>query len=325
MSLPPLGRLEQVSLRSTWPDEARNFTPWLALPENLQLLGESLGMVLELDAAEVPVGPFSADLVCRDTADGSWVVIENQIEKTDHIHLGQILTYAAGVGAQTVVWVASKFTDEHRAALDWLNEHTTEKFSFFGLEIELWRIGSSTPAPKFNIISKPNDWAKAVRQQSAAAGGDAAASEYKRLQFEFWTEFKPWFEARSKMRTQAPRTQHWLTVTLGRTGFHLGAILSAWNSVTNSWGVPELRVELCFSSPQAKEQFARLKERAEEFQEKIDLPLVWHNLENVKSCKISVRRDLDFQLRENWPEAFKWLGRYLERFEEVFGPAVRAL
>src|SRR5215472_1624969 len=120
MGDPPLGRLEQVTLRTVWADEADDFTPWLAKPENLELLGETLGIELEPDSEEVAVGPFWADIVCRDTATGGKVVIENQVEKTDHVHLGQILTYVAGVGAQIVVWIASKFTEEHRAALDWL-------------------------------------------------------------------------------------------------------------------------------------------------------------------------------------------------------------
>src|SRR5207244_6039820 len=140
---------------------ASDFTPWLAKPENLELLGETLGIELEPDSEEVAVGPFWADIVCRDTATGGKIVIENQVEKTDHVHLGQILTYVAGVGAQIVVWIASKFTEEHRAALDWLNEHTTEEISFFGLEVELWRIGSSPAAPKFNVVSKPNEIGRA--------------------------------------------------------------------------------------------------------------------------------------------------------------------
>lgn len=319
-----LGRLEQVPLRSVWPDEAGDFTPWLATPENLKILGETLGIELEPDSEEVAVGPFSADIVCRDTADGSWVLIENQIEKTNHNHLGQILTYAAGVGAHTLVWIASKFTEEHRAAFDWLNEHTTEDISFFGLEIQLWRIGTSPAAPQFNIISKPNDWSKAVRQQSTAGVRDEV-SEHKRLQFEFWTAFKPWLEERSKLRTQKPAYQHWLTLTIGRSGFHSAAIASLWNTPTESYGTPELRVELVFNSPNAKSQFAALESRREELANRIDIPLEWHNPETSKSCKLYVRRDFDFRVRQNWEEGFRWLAKYLALFTEIFGPIVRDL
>lgn len=158
-----LSRLEPVELRKIWPNETDDFTPWLAEEENLSLLADTLNMELELEAQEVNVGGFRADILCRDTEDNSRVLIENQLEETNHTHLGQILTYAAGLNAVTVVWIAQKFREEHRAALDWQNENTEEHLRFFGVEIELWKIGGSLPAPKFNIVSKPNptdeeDW-----------------------------------------------------------------------------------------------------------------------------------------------------------------------
>src|SRR6185312_8829511 len=107
-------------------------------------------------------GPLRADILCKDVGTDAWVLIENQLERTNHGHLGQLLTYAAGLDAVTIVWIAERFTEEHRAALDWLNERTDEKITFFGLEVELWQIGNSPVAPKFNIVSKPNDWAKSI-------------------------------------------------------------------------------------------------------------------------------------------------------------------
>ena len=320
-----LGRLEQVALRTIWAEESADFTPWLAKPENLKILGETLGIELEPESEEVAVGPFSADIVCRDTADGNWVLIENQIEKTNHIHLGQILTYAAGTGAKTLIWVASKFTDEHRAALDWLNENTVEDISFFGLEIELWRIANSPAAPKFNVISKPNDWSKAVRQQSGGGGGDREITEHKRLQFEFWTAFKPWLEERIGLRTQKPSYRHWLNISIGRSGFHLAAIASLWNIETESYSIPELRVVLILNGLGAKEQLQLLEHRSEEFRKLIDLPLVFHSAKDSKSCKIYVRRDYDFRDRSKWEEGFGWLARYLQRFSDAFRPIIKEL
>jgi hypothetical protein len=145
-----LGRLEKVDLRLVWDSEAGSFTPWLSEESNIQLLGDTISLELEVEAREKNVGPFRADLLCKDTATGNWVVIENQLDTTDHKHLGQLLTYAAGLNAVTVVWVSANFTEEHRAALDWLNEITDERINFFGLEVELWRIGNSDVAPKFN-------------------------------------------------------------------------------------------------------------------------------------------------------------------------------
>ncbi|MEX0331437.1 MAG: DUF4268 domain-containing protein [Puniceicoccaceae bacterium] len=317
-----LGDLERVSLRDVWADEAASFTPWLAKAENLKRLGNTLGMELETEDKEVAVGPFSADILCKDTIDGSWVVIENQIEKTDHRHLGQILTYAAGLDAKTMVWVAANFTDEHRAALDWLNENTDDKISFFGLEIEVWKIGNSVPAPKFNIVSKPNDWSKAVKGRTS--GGGDKISPHKQLQFEFWTAFRSYVEENSKLKPQKPGFQHWLTLSIGRSGFVIYAIISSWNSITEK-SDPEVRVEFVMLSPDAKKQMEQLLIQKEVLQEKIDLPLVWHNPENSKSCKIFIRRDGDFTNRDNWNELFEWLLAYMKKFDHVFRPIVKKL
>jgi hypothetical protein len=157
-----LGRLTRVDLREIWTSEASDFTPWLAREENLAVLAETLGLDLELEAREKAVGPFRADVLCKDIGSGVWVLVENQLERTDHSHLGQLLTYASGLEAVTIVWVAARFTEEHRSTVDWLNKITDESFRFFGLEVELWRIGESPAAPKFNIVSKPNDWSRSV-------------------------------------------------------------------------------------------------------------------------------------------------------------------
>ena len=157
-----LGRLTSVDLREIWTSESGDFTPWLASEENLTVLGDTLDLELELEAQEKAVGPFRADILCRDMGSNALVLIENQLERTDHGHLGQLLTYASGLEAATIVWIAGRFNEEHRATLDWLNAITEERFRFFGLEVELWRIGSSLAAPKFNIVSKPNDWSRSV-------------------------------------------------------------------------------------------------------------------------------------------------------------------
>ena len=160
MATTNLGRLEPVNLRRVWANEESDFTPWLADQKNLAILGDALGMSLEFVSREEAVGPYSADILCRDSNDGTQVVVENQLESTDHDHLGKLLTYAAHLGARVLVWIAKSFTDQHRAALDWLNEVSETGTRFFGLEIELWQIGESPPAPKFNVVARPNDWTK---------------------------------------------------------------------------------------------------------------------------------------------------------------------
>jgi len=143
-----LGRLQRIDLREVWSSESSGFTPWLAESENLNLLGDTVGIELEFEAREKDVGNFRADILCKDSLSGDCVLIENQLEKTDHTHLGQLLTYATGLEAKTIIWVAEKFTEEHRAVLDWLNEIADGRCNFFGLEIELWQIGDSPHAPR---------------------------------------------------------------------------------------------------------------------------------------------------------------------------------
>lgn len=321
MNTPSLGKLQSVELRDVWEDEARDFTPWLSRKDNLSALAETVGLELELEDQEVAVGPFAADILCKNIADDSWVLIENQIEKTDHRHLGQILTYAAGLGARTVIWVARKFTDEHRAALDWLNENTVEELAFFGLEIELWRIGESFPAPKFNVICKPNDWTREFKAQSTSA---SSLSDTQRTQLEFWSGFKSWAEGNTDLRLQKALPQGWIMNTIGRAYFHVNGVISTWNSVLNQER-PQVRVELVLNSKIAKQQFARLAESAEKLQSNIDLPLVWHNPEGTKSAKVYVSTDLDFTEQRQWPVIFEWLAKYIRLFRDLFGPIVRDL
>lgn len=321
MSTPNLGRFDSVELRSVWNDEARDFTPWLSQKENLAALAEAIGLELELEEQEVSVGPFAADILCKNIADDSWVLIENQIEKTDHRHLGQIMTYAAGLDAKTIIWVAQKFTEEHRAALDWLNENTAEGLSFFGLEIELWKIGTSLPAPKFNVICKPNDWSRDVKSHS---GATSPLSETRRRQLEFWSSFKDWAESNTDLRLQKALPQGWITSTIGRAYFHVSGVISTWNSVLDKES-PQVRVELYLNSKDAKEQFKRLSDRKPEIDSEFDLPLIWHNPDSNKSAKVYVTSDLDFIDKSKWPPVFEWLSKYMTRFRDVFGPIVQSL
>jgi hypothetical protein len=161
-----IGRLERVDLRTIWTSESSDFTPWLALPENLTVLSETLDIDLEFEGREKPVGRFSADILCKELGTDRWVLIENQLERTDHCHLGQLLTYAAGLQAVTIVWIAARFTEEHRAALDWLNQITDETVRFFGLEVELWRIGRA----RSRMPHGP--WKKASRPKSRSCSRD---------------------------------------------------------------------------------------------------------------------------------------------------------
>jgi len=184
-----IGRIEWLDLRAVWKDEAADFTPWLL--QNVDVLRDALGgLDLELERAEHPVGTFSLDLIGKDLTHGTTLIVENQIEGSDHGHFGQLLTYTAGTDAGTIVWIAKNFREEHRGALDWLNEHTGEGIRFFGVVAKALRIGVSPPAPFLEVVVKPNDWQKTVRR-TTPAGESSEAPAYRA----FWEPLRERFFA----------------------------------------------------------------------------------------------------------------------------------
>ena len=310
-----------MDVRDIWQSEATDFTPWLGLPDNLSLLGEAIGLELELEAQERRVGPFRADLLCKDIATDHWVLIENQLARTDHGHLGQLLTYASGLKAVTIVWVADRFTEEHRAALDWLNDITDDKFNFFGLEIEAWRINDSVAAPKFNVVSKPNDWSRQVAQGAEAI---AEMTPTKQLQMDFWTDFREYAGSHAqKIRPTKAFPQHWMNMALGRSGAHLAAIASLMDSESGTFGNHELRAEVTFSGPDAEAFYQHFDRFRSEIEAEFGEPLVWHNPETTQSSRLYVRKPVDLESRDHWPDYHRWLVQKLDRLHEVFSPKVR--
>ena len=317
-----LGRLESVPLRQIWESEPADFTPWLATEENLRLLGSTIGFDdLELEAREKEVGDFSADMLCKDPASDQWVLIENQLEKTDHDHLGKLLTYAAGLKAVTIVWIAARFTDEHRSALDWLNDITDSRFDFFGLEVELWRIADSPVAPKFNIVSKPNDWNREVTRQVTKIEG---TTETKQLQLEYWTAFHNFLEQRgSRLKPQKRRPSYSLHFTVGKTGMWLAAIASFWDTSKQSWSSGEIRVELVLQRKELKPFFDSWLEEKETVEQAMGKPLSWQE-HTEKRRSISIRRSASLKQRHTWEEQHAWLMEHLEAFYRIFEPQIRA-
>lgn len=313
-----LGKLEKVDLRSVWENEAQHFTPWLAKDENLAELGETIGMELELVGQEQFVGPYRADILCKDTLTGHYVLIENQLEKTDHNHLGQILTYAAGLSAKAIVWVASTFTDEHRAALDWMNEITAEDYGFFGLEIELWRIGNSQPAPKFNVVSRPNDWRKSVADNPNLG----KLSDTKLLYQRYWTGFRDFLASRkgTTLRSQKPLPQHWTNLAIGRSGF--------WMSATASIEKQRIGAEINIRPKDIdpKGAFASLLADKDAIEQKMGFEVEWQELPEAASSRIAAfNQNVDVADEQSWPTQFEWLADRLEKLHDVLGPRIKKL
>jgi len=184
-----LSKLKSIDIRTYWGDEAKDFTPWLAKEENIQVLADAIGIDIEVEETEKFIGSYKADIVAND-GDGNKIIIENQLNRTDHKHLGQIITYASGIRAKIVIWICKTVSDEHREAIDWLNDVTTDEVAFFACELELWQIDNSNPAPKFNIVSSPNDWSKIIKGNS----NPKVLTETKKAHLEFWNGFKEYAE-----------------------------------------------------------------------------------------------------------------------------------
>lgn len=309
----PMGRLESVDLRHAWQSESGDFTPWLAREENLKLLGETIGIELECEAQEKDVGPFRADILCKDTSNGTWVLIENQLEKTDHCHLGQLLTYAAGLDAVTIVWIARKFTEEHRAALDWLNRETSDHVNLFGLEIEVWRIGDSPAAPKFNIVAKPNEWTR------TGPVSRTELTETRRLYLEYWTTFRQYLEDKgSSVRTGKPSPDSWTTFSLGRTGCYLSAVVSAWYKT--------MVVQLVLMGPDRLAHFHLLKQDQQAIEERLGSDLEWRELREKKESHIRrTFENRDPADRSQWPSMHEMMRQTLEAFQAEFRDRVKTL
>ncbi len=317
MSIPQLGTLVRLDPRDSWVSESGSFTPWLAQAENLALLGQTIHLDLELEATEKDVGPFRADILCRD-GEGKWVVIENQLERTDHSHLGQLLTYAAGLKAVTVVWVAREFTDEHRAALDWLNENTKDAINFFGLEIELWRIGDSPPAAKFNVVCQPNDWSESA-SSAAKALAETALTPTKQLQLEYWTAFVKTVKANpGPLRTQKPLPQLWTTLPLGRANVYLTATASVQNK--------RLGAHVTLGGDHGKAFFKQLSSQKDSIEKAFGGPLEWRELPDNKESQVGVVwNDADPSDATSWPKQHESLRATLARLHQAFAPRVKQL
>jgi hypothetical protein len=316
MALPKnLGTLTRAPLREAWKHEAGEFTPWLAQPDNLNMLADALGISeLVCVAVEHWVGDFKLDILCSDGDDQ--VIIENQLEETNHKHLGQLLAYAAGVGAKKVIWVAESFRPEHATALEFLNDNTTDDLSFFGVQIELWRIGDSPFAPKFEIIVKPNDWAKSGREQARAA---ADSSPTKQLQQKFWMALIDKLAISApNIRPQKPRPQHWLNNSIGRSGFGL--------NITANTRDQRIGVELWMPGAEAKSHFANLSAQRKDIEAHLGFELDWQELPDSKACRIATwypNASIEDQAR--WDEYLDWLTQRLVKMDQVLRPIVKAL
>ncbi|MGE5336002.1 MAG: DUF4268 domain-containing protein [Nitrososphaerota archaeon] len=305
-----LGSLRRVDPATLWHHEAHDFTPWLL--ENEEGLAEALGIELELEEAEHRVGAFSLDIVGRDATNDTILIVENQLGGTDHSHLGQILTYAAGTGASTIVWIATAFREEHRQALDWLNEETGPDTHFFGIEIEAFRIGDSRPAPHFKLVAQPNEWQKVVR---GAAQGQKASGR-SALYVEFWKkllvelgEREPSWTSRRAWSTTIPT--NWLDMSSPVAGASLNFSFARGK---------RLRSELYIDSGDQEQNnfiFTALAGQRETLEQAYGRTLEFEAMETKRAARIAEYVEGDVTEEDRHPEFIAWFVDSGQRFRRA--------
>ena len=285
-----LGKLKEVNIREVWPHEQFDFSKWLAQEENIQELGDTLNLSLTDIETEKFVGSYRCDILGKDELSGKVVLIENQLEPTNHDHLGKIITYASGLDASVVVWIVESARDEHASAIEWLNKYTTDELAFFLVEVHAYKIGDSLPAPYFKIIEQPNDFAKTA--QKISKSGKLSTSQEARL--DFWTRFNDVLETNGKpFNKRKATTDHWYSVAIGTS--------QAYISIDLVNKEHRMRVGLWISDN--KDLYDTLYEKKEEIEADFGEELEWNRLDDKKASLVCTYiKGLDFKKQDNYPE-----------------------
>lgn len=306
-----LGRLEEVNVRELWIHEQYDFSNWLAKEENIELLNEVLGLTLVDIEKEVFVGAYRCDLVAKDETSGQNVIIENQLEATNHDHLGKIVTYASGLDANVIVWIVKEAREEHRSAIEWLNNNTNKNINFFLIEIHAYKIGNSLYAPKFEIVEKPNDFIKNAKIQTGSEELNKSQSE----RLVFWTRFNDVVSERGKpFNLRKATTDHWYDVAIGVSGVLVEITL------VNKEGCVGIALYIIDD----KELFDSLNEKKIEIESKLGFELDWQRLDGKKASRIIYRiPGLNFDDHSNYDSLMNDIIDKVILFVKVFKKYVK--
>lgn len=292
-----LGKLEKVELREIWKHEALDFTKWLAKKENIALLSKEIGIDIEVIDTEMSVGRYNVDIYAKDSESNRKIIIENQLENTNHDHLGKVIVYSAGLDADIAIWVVKDVNEEHKQAVEWLNENSFEKINIFLVKVELWKIGNSLIAPKFQIVCEPNNWAKVLKQQSKE---NISYIELK--QMEFWQGFVDY--AKSKDITyisQKPSIYNWYVVRIGSSDYKIKLVHSANSNLVK-----------CQLEVFNDDIYRKLEQYRNEIDNKIN-DLEWEFLEDKKVNRIGLSYSYN-----NIENCYSWLLDKIDNFKDVF-------
>lgn len=301
-----LSKLEEIKdLRTVWPHEALDFTPWLAQDDNITLLADAIGIDITVDETESSVGDFNVDIFASETGTDRKIIIENQLEDTNHDHLGKLITYASGKSADIVIWVVKQAREEHKAAIEWLNNHTDDSVGFFLCEIKLYRIGNSEPAVKFEVIEKPNDWTKEIKKSESI-------NETQQLRYDYWVAFEdyafknPTFAKNFKKRK--PSKNHWLNFSIGSSACHI--------AVSQIKQRNELDVELYISDD--TELYNSLYENKTDIELTSGLSFDWRELPDRKASRIVLEKSVQLENKNAWGSQFEWLIDVMVKMKTTF-------
>lgn len=305
MNVVRLGKLEKGDLRKVWLHEAIDFTNWLALEENLRLLSDEIGIDIKLLQTEASVGKFIVDILAEEENTGRKVIIENQLDETNHDHLGKIITYASGYDAEIIIWIVESSREEHAKAIDWLNEHMDENINFSLIKIEIWKIGDSPYAPKFQVISQPNDWAKAAKESAT----HAELNENLLQKLDFWSKFKEYAQnKKTKLRLRKPRPQHWYNIAIGSSSAHIALTINSVDDIVAC----ELYI------PNSKGLYNTLYADREKIETELGETLEWMELPARKASRVKITHKADTDDPAKWEEYLAWLLQEAEKFHKVF-------
>ncbi len=299
-----LEKIQQVELREIWKHEALDFTRWLAESENLDLLSEEIDTELSLIDTEYNVWRFNVDIYAEESTTGRKVIIENQLENTDHDHLWKLITYASWLNAEIIIWIVKDVLEEHQQAIERLNENTDEKINFFAIKMEVWKIWDSYPAPKFHIIAQPNNWVKSVKQNNK----NNILSDTKILQLKFWNYFKEYCQRKwINLRLRKVSAQHWYDISFGRSDCHLSLTV---NSQKNT-----ISCEVYI--PNSKETFYNFERNKWEIEKEIG-SLDWKALPNKKASRILITNNWNIYEEGKREEYCSWLSKTAISFQDIF-------
>jgi len=303
-----LAKLKKVDLREYWAHEAHDFTRWLAHEENIQLLSEELSLSLTDVKTEEAIGRYKVDLVAFDEGTQKKVIIENQLEATDHKHLGQIITYASGYNADVIIWIVKDILAEHQKAIEWLNNNTSSSLSFFLIQMELWQIGDSALAPKFHVIVEPNSWAKEIQN---TGNTPKEYTETKLVQLDFWEKFISYGKAqKTKMNlNRKPKPQHWYNLSFGTAKAYLHLTINTKDSLIGT-GIYIANSE---------ELYGVFESQKKSIEQDMEVALEWLPLEDKKASRIKTETEADISDEDSWHTYFQWLIATTEKIADAFG------